>query len=176
MKIKPLIYLLILSILLFTSCVKNVDFDQVDDIEITPVVKASLIYFDITASDFDVTSFNTDVTEFQLFDNNTVQDDVTKIDLIFDIENTFNKNFNIIYSFLNEAGEVVSTINLLSNSDTNLNEIITFENQELANLLSAKAIVVSVVIIPNSNPTTPQMNLNFKSAADVYFKINVNEE
>lgn len=176
MKIKPIIYLLIFSTLFFTSCVKDVDFDQIDNIEITPVVKASLIYFDVTVSDFEVSSFNTDVTEFHLFDSNTIQNDVTKIDLIFDIENTFNKNFNIIYSFLNDLGEVVSVIDLLSQSNTNLNEIITFENQELQNLLSAKAIVVSVTIIQNSNPTTPQMNLNFKSAADVYFKINVNEE
>lgn len=176
MKIKPLIKLLVFFALTITSCVKNVDFDQVDNIELIPIVKASLVHFDVTASDFEFSSFTTDIADFHLFDSNVVQDDVTKIELIFEIENSFNKDFNIIFSFLNDENEIVSVINLLSSSNTNLNEIIIFENQALENLLSAKAIIVSVNLIENSNITTPQMNLNFKSAADVYFKINVNEE
>lgn len=176
MKIKSTIQLLVFLALTLISCVKNVDFDQVDDIELTPIVKASLVYFDVTVSDFEFSSFTTDAADFHLFDSNVVQDDVTKIELIFEIENSFNKDFNIIYNFLNDDNETVSVINLVCNSNTNLNEIIIFENQELENLLSAKAIIVSVNLIENSNIATPLMNLNFKSAADVYFKINVNEE
>lgn len=176
MKIKSTIQLLVFLTLTLISCVKNVDFDQVDDIELTPIVKASLVHFDVTVSDFEFSSFTTDAADFHLFDSNVVQDDVTKIELIFEIENSFNKDFNIIYNFLNDDNETVSVINLVCNSNTNLNEIIIFENQELENLLSAKAIIVSVNLIENSNIATPLMNLNFKSAADVYFKINVNEE
>ena len=41
---------LILSMLL-SSCVESLDFDQVDNLELTPVMKSTLIYFTVDQTD-----------------------------------------------------------------------------------------------------------------------------
>ena len=48
--LRPLV-VLFLS-LLVVACVKDTDFDQAEDIALTPVVELDLIYFDIDAGEF----------------------------------------------------------------------------------------------------------------------------
>ncbi|MCF6351343.1 MAG: hypothetical protein L3J23_10010 [Flavobacteriaceae bacterium] len=180
MKIQKIISLLLMSVII-TSCVSDVDFNQVDDISIQPIVKSSILYFNATTNDFidpitnDPITFISDTTDMRLFDSSLAQEDVTKIVLKFNIENTFNKNFNLEYIFFNEANEVITSIpfNIINNNI--LEQEISYENGDLQNLLSAKKIAVIATIEVNQDSTTPSMFLNFQSAADSYFNIVVNE-
>ncbi|MEM6686856.1 MAG: hypothetical protein AAF617_13815, partial [Bacteroidota bacterium] len=42
----------IILLFFFASCVEDVDFEQAEDIAISPVVESSLIFFDFPASQF----------------------------------------------------------------------------------------------------------------------------
>ena len=136
--------LIILFFLLTTivSCIKNVDFDQANDITITPVVKSTLIHFDITESNFNTTNYKTDISEFQIFENGVAQHNTVKMDFLFDMENTFNKDINILYQFLDENLNIVGSINLVSEHSTDKIETVTFENNDFNDLLNTRSIQV----------------------------------
>jgi len=161
--------------MILNSCIQNVDFDQVQEIEITPVVKSSLTFFNLDSLDFNGTNFVLDNSEFSFFDSDLAQRDVIKIELIFKINNTFNKDFNIVYQFLDEDLNEVSIVDFFSESGSNLDYVMTFEDENLIDLLKATNIIVNVDMSVNPNIITSQMRLDFKSAADVYFKIGTDE-
>ena len=152
------------------SCIKNVDFDQANDITITPVVKSTLIHFDITESNFNTTNYKTDISEFQIFENGVAQHNTVKMDFLFDMENTFNKDINILYQFLDENLNIVGSINLVSEHSTDKIETVTFENNDLNDLLNTKSIQVTISISDTVN-LTPEMYFNFKSALHIHLKI-----
>lgn len=180
MKIHKILLLFLLSISII-SCIGDVDFNQTDDITLDPVVKVSILYFNATNIDFVDPLTNTpilfisDTTETHFFDSDIAQDDIKKIVLKFKIENTFNKTFDLNYTFLDENDDVSLTIpfNILNNNI--LEQEISYENTDLEDLLNAKKIVTTVNLGADLNQITADMFLDFDSAADIYLKIELNE-
>jgi hypothetical protein len=178
-KLTTTFFVLIIGVL-FTSCIGDVDFDQVDDIVITPSYKVSLVHFKVFNQDFidPVTNlevpFIVDVTELHLFDNEVAQDNVEKIVLEFEIENTFNRDMVINYIFVDNNNTITNTISLDLPQNSITTEEVTFINAELQNLLTAENIVVIVNVQAGTNTTTNDMFIDFKSGATIDLKIENN--
>lgn len=168
MKIRFLSFFILLTL---SSCIKDVDYDQLDNIDLEPTMKVALVYANLTGSDFQTTSYQSDITEFDVFDNDYAQDDVVKLDLLFGFENNFNKDFDISFEFLDKDLNLVTTLNFLSKMGTTLDKTVVFEDTNLKQLLQARAIRVSIQMVSSSAITSSEMSFKFKSATNVYFKI-----
>ncbi|NDK18918.1 MAG: hypothetical protein GW912_07935 [Zetaproteobacteria bacterium] len=120
-------------LLMLTSCVKNdnVDFTQVDQINLNQQIKGSMISFTTTIADFGDANnlpfvgfdFNTPI---EAFSNATVQNELVKLTFHFEFENTFNRDFLFAFNFLDANGLVVysTPVTVTKNGLTNKDVII----------------------------------------------------
>ena len=94
-KCNPLILLLLLP--LFSSCVNNADFDQIN-LDVEPRVVFPLVFFELNQLDFidDVTNaeltFVSDVTDVEVFQSSTIRDNLEA-----DIEGALGVGMNVIH-------------------------------------------------------------------------------
>jgi len=120
MKISYKILFLIFSIC-FSACVKDLDFDQAEDIELEPAIAISLLNFDFGVSDIN-SLFNlidlsipivgevTDEIVFSSFEDDFFQEDLDRIVPVIEGSNGFDVDFAIVLAFLDEFGnEMYST-------------------------------------------------------------------
>ncbi|UAB79910.1 hypothetical protein INR76_07120 [Marixanthomonas sp. SCSIO 43207] len=166
--------LLVLVFTFFTACVRDTDFDQAEDITLTPVVELDLIYFNLEANDFfDSSTSNprltvTDTTELPFLDDGFVQDDLRKADFLFKFTNSIPRNFDVNFQFLNpENVETYSTQTSIAPGSTNNPQPTDFtetvEGQELIDLTQASKVVVSVTIESSNENLEGELNLKSKT-------------
>ena len=107
--LKPLV--VVFAGLLLTACVKDTDFDQANDITLTPVVELDLIYFNIDAGEFFDESTGTpiltvsDTTEIRFLDDPEIQESLRRADFYFRFTNSIPRNFNVDFQFLSEQND-----------------------------------------------------------------------
>ncbi|MEQ6124572.1 hypothetical protein AAON49_10250 [Pseudotenacibaculum sp. MALMAid0570] len=104
LKYTPLILLFLLSPFI-NSCVSNADFNQVN-LDVEPILNFPLVYFELDQSDFldDTGTIEiqavADVTELEFFNSTTVRENLTRVDLLFELTNQFDRAFRIEVDFL----------------------------------------------------------------------------
>ncbi len=104
---KTFVFFLCLGLLV--SCVDDLDFNQVDDLQLTPTYEASILYFqspedvinDTTDAEFFVKNF-----EFEAFSSDVFADRVIDGVITYVVENTTSKELELKVEFLNDAGFV----------------------------------------------------------------------
>lgn len=172
--------LVILACIILSACVKDTDFDQAENITLTPVVELDLIYFNLKAGDFFDTVANTprltlrDTTELPFLDDNFAQEDLVKADFLFEFTNSIPRRFDVDFQFLNESntetyrtGTDVAQGNPQNAQTTEF--IQTVEGNDLAQLTKASKVVVTVQI-PSSNENL-KGELNLKSKTTYYLEL-----
>ncbi|NND62029.1 MAG: hypothetical protein HKN48_02425 [Flavobacteriaceae bacterium] len=170
----------VFSCFLLFSCVKDVDFDQAEDITATPVVELNLIYFDANANEFFDTITNTprltlsDTTEIRFLDDTDFQESLLRAEFFFRFTNSIPRDFLVDFQFLSEQNEetYATATNVLQGSIdtpviTEFTE--TVEGDQIIELTSADKVVVSVTI-PSSDAAL-EGNLNLKSKTTYYLEI-----
>ena len=173
---KPL-YLLFWSALImvcFTSCVKDTDFDQADDIVITPVVELDFIYFTLDESDY----FNpitgeqrlmvSDTTNLNFLDGTFVQEDLKRAEFLFKFENTAAIDFVTEFKFFSESNvlkyELAIPIPAGSlNAPTLLDHIENIEGQGIIDLTHSRRVVVNVTVPSSIENIEGTLNLQSKT-------------
>ncbi len=178
------IFSIIFCIVVFglSSCVEDLDFYQVDDIELTPTYIGSLIYSSlpqtslVSPSGVEVGRI-TDVTQVEIF-KNSVTDRLKKVDIDFEITNPFNRRFTIDFRFLNESNDETYRIPQIAVAPNVSKyklkeEILLSENN---NILNSTKIEVTLELLPSTDGSVVDINDNktfiFKSAGTFYFGIN----
>lgn len=165
------ILLTLLSLLFFMSCTKEVDFDQVNDITITPTVETSLFYFTAQANEFfededDVVNF----IEVDIFNDASVNHKLTRLDLVFETENTIPRDFSFTIEFYNESSVFINSFTFLTSEESP--HIITFEEESLEQIKNSNDLVFTLKMLPgtpiNSNTSG---NINLKSKGIFYLNI-----
>lgn len=168
-------------ILLMISCVKDLDFEQSKGFEFKPMYTATLMYFKL-----DQTSFvfqNTEVLEvsdtiaFTLLNDKTMQKQLEKVELLFEVANQFNRDFKIELDFLDNKDEIVQHIEPLEVSsnveDHEQRFTITIANNP--QFLTATKLKVNIQLKASSDGSildvADEKILSFKSGADFYLKI-----
>lgn len=174
---------LFLSIVLF-SCVKDTDFDQNEDILLTPEVELDLIFFNLVANDFfDEETMNErlivqDTTEIRFLDDEQLQENLVRADFLFQFTNSIPRTFDVTFQFLNTedqeqyvTGTSVTEGSVTTPVITEFTE--TVEGDELLELTMADRVVVTVEIA--SSTQNLEGALNLQSKATYFLEINTED-
>lgn len=176
-----------LFILTLISCVKDVDFEQTDDIVLTPVLTSSVVFTDIEASRFsdngmEIETVSDSVANIEIFTDEFVNDNLVKVELIFEAINSINRTFNLQVDFLNEMDELQQTFSfdaLPSNSgnDVTTDFTVAFEGDDLVALKTSRKMVIALTLYPSTDGTSLNENsqgrIQLKSKGLFYFNIEV---
>ncbi|MDN3724321.1 hypothetical protein QRD02_07990 [Aequorivita sp. SDUM287046] len=165
--------------LFFTACIKDTDFDQAEQIALTPIVELDLIYFDIQANRF-FDSINStpvltvrDTTEIKFLDDGTLQESLKRAEFYFKFTNSIPRDFLVNFQFLSEANDTTYATGTPVAQGSLAAPVVTefVENVEGENILlltQAHKVVVSVSI-PSSDETL-EGNLNLKSKTTYFLE------
>ena len=148
------IFLLTLS---FLGCVKDTNFDQLDDVVFTPEIELDLIYFNLDAGEFFDQTTNTprftvrDTTALEFLDSNDITGSIQKIDFLFDFNNSIPRSFEVDFEFLSIANSPTYNTGTIVQAGSENASIQTLfieevEGEDLNAIESASKVVVSVTI------------------------------
>lgn len=170
--------LTICASLFFTACIKNTDFDQGENIALTPIIDLNLVYFDLRTSDF-YDSINSipiqtvrDTTEIKFLDDSTLQEDLERVEFYFKFTNSIPRNFQVDFQFLSENNDTTYVTETAVDQGMPSTPVITeliqnVEGDAILQLTQANKIVISVSMPPSSE--TLEGVLNLKSRATYFF-------
>jgi len=155
-------YLGIFSLIIFFSaCVKDTDFNQANDIVVSPIVDLDLIYFDLPA----ITFFDTiasipiltvsDTTDLPFLNDQDIVEKLKRVEFSFRATNSIQREFQVEFQFLTEENEISYSSQIPIDQGTVASPVVTeyienVEGEALANLTMAGKVAVSVTI-PSSN-------------------------
>lgn len=170
----------VLAGLLLFSCIKDTDFDEAQNITLTPVVELDLIYFNIEASEFFDSITNTsiltlrDTTEIRFLDDTGVQESLIRAEFLFNFTNSIPTEFIVDFQFLNELDEETYVTGTTVNQGTEEAPVLTqfienVEGEDILLLTQADKVVVSVTL-PLWDATL-QGVLNLQSKTTYYLEI-----
>ncbi|MEZ4811577.1 MAG: hypothetical protein R2819_14550 [Allomuricauda sp.] len=93
------------------SCVEEQDFDQFDDLSVTPTLASGLLYVESTEDFINSTgvvgSFYTQTFSFDAFSEQYVAERLLEGTITYQIENTTSKRIAFTIEFLDEGGNVL---------------------------------------------------------------------
>ncbi len=168
-----------LSVLLFFlySCIKDTDFNQAEDIALTPVIELDLIYFNVDADYFFDTDLQNpvltvrDTTEIRFLDDSLTQKALKRVDFYFKFTNSIPREFLAEFDFISEQNQVTYQAQTQVLQGTIATPVITeytqvVEGDDILQLTQANRVVVKVTI-PSSNENL-EGSLNLQSKATYY--------
>ncbi|KFF06196.1 hypothetical protein [Flavobacterium reichenbachii] len=168
-----------LSLVFFLSCSSDLDFDQINDLKLKPVVVANLAYFDVRANqllDNGGTHVLYDTREFDVFKDKFFTNDLLKAEFDFEVENTINRAFTLNQRLINANGDILETISYPVPAYTGSSNVIkypteVFENQRLE-LLKQTAKIDFELIIAAGPPLNAGStgSIKLRSSATVYLE------
>ena len=183
------VFYMVLLIFL-TSCVEDVDFDQVEDVTFTPVYVLDFVYAEFNTEDYIDTSLPpdtplgtiaiSDVVNYDLIGTDFAIENLERIELTIEISNTFATPFEFEFQFRDGAGQAVGAPYLIPvlpgngegedpvNTPPNPEDqpVITLDNPTLVALASSRELYTEVRII-NANSNL-RGRIEIKSSAAYY--------
>lgn len=168
--------------LLFVSCVKDVNFGQIKQLELEPVYVASLLNYDFNQTYLlaEISKSKTDVEfvnhyAFSFTERINLQGKLEKVVLEFEFNNPFNKAFDLEFFFFDTAGNETYppfTINVPKN-------IKGFKFQKEIAILSNKAILSTTALktktrllaSPDNLIATNSEKFSYKLGGTFYLKV-----
>ena len=166
--------------LLVIGCVKDVDFNQIDDVEIKSVYIASLAYFNLVADDFLDEDLNevAHIEDFVLTQlKGDYADNVEKLEFTFVFSNSFSRDFLATVIFLDADGNLIyqlePVIQIMRNTE-NVKTVITVEQPDVETIYKASRAGFFIQLLSDENNVlTPQSQgiLNLKSSLTLYLNV-----
>lgn len=168
------------SSFLFIACVKDTDFEQAENITLTPVVELNLVFFDLPATAFFDSISNTprltvsDTTEIRFLDDGEIQESLRRAEFFFRFENSIPRSFETQFDFISPESEITYTTTVpVEEGEPTLPVVTEFtenvEGDQILNLTQADKVVVTVNI-PEANEDL-EGNLNLQSKTTYYLEI-----
>jgi len=157
--------LVLVFLICMSSCSDELDFDQVDSLEITPTFESSVIFVEATEQIINligepevfVENFEFDAFSSDVFSNRVIEGELTYV-----IQNTTSKPFEILIEFLNAEGVTIDFDSFnIATTTSNFIRTVSYGNTgrdlDIIRTLSALKITarnlgdnISVSDIPNS--------------------------
>ncbi len=173
---------LLALLFIIASCVKDIDFNQTEELLLSPEYLISLVYTNIDQTNFLDSSGTeisqiTDRTRVDFFGSFT-EDYLQKIDLDINILNSFDRNFTLDFRFLDENNRETYSISTISIAANSTDFRYTEEVDVVANpaMLRTDSIEITLTLEPSSDGSvinsTQQANFIFKAAGTFYLRIN----
>jgi len=178
MKLLKLNFIVFLIGTLLVSCVKNLDFDQVNDLTLSPVIDMPLIFFKVEETDFIINGLEinevSDFTRITAFENSFIKSNLVKIEVDFEINNKFNRGFTMVFEFLDENDNITYSFSQLAIAANQQNFKQT-ENINIATnlaVLSSKKMKITIHLLPSIIPLDPNVPASFelKSSGRLFIK------
>jgi hypothetical protein len=163
--------------LLFFSCSSDLNFDQVNDLQLKPVVVANLASFDIKANQFLIEGVEkqsvVDIMDFQVFKDVNFTNKIARTDLFFEVNNTFNRACTINLYFLDADNVILYTIPFdVPANTTGITKKEIFENANLDLLKQTRNIGFYITMLPGIPLTESSPgSLKMRSSATIYFVV-----
>jgi hypothetical protein len=175
--------LVALIILFFQGCTKDVDFNQLDDVNIHSTFIATLIYLNLTAPDF-LDDSNKEIRVTNDFIELPISDDskpyLEKIEFTVITENTFNRNFRLSITFYDEFRQpiyVLQPIINISESSPEMTTVIEIPKQDIPFIYDTEYFGFDIFFPISTDGSTIFINddtstFNLKSSAKLFFNHN----
>jgi hypothetical protein len=167
------IAIFILSILSL-SCSSDLDFNQVNNLKLEPIIVANLATFDVPANQFVVggveQNVSGEVLNFDIFRDSYFNNSLKRVDFQFEFDNTINRAFNINLIFLDASNSPIYSIPFDIPANKSLSQTEIFENAKL-DILKKTMKIAFVIVMPPGVPVLTQSSLGslkLRSSATVY--------
>jgi hypothetical protein len=113
----------------FISCTKEIDFNQVNDIEVSPVFEISLIHFDAQASDFFVGGSELAIVQdfvlLDVFNNSFINENLVKAEFVLETINSINRSYSLQIDFLNDSNQLQHSFTTTAPASLSNSEVLT---------------------------------------------------
>lgn len=179
---KPILNICLFLLLLggLTSCVKDVDLDQAENITLQPDLQVDLLIFDVDEVDFRDPVTNAlktiirDTVRLEFLDDDYIQDDLSKVEFSFKYINSFPQSFNNSISFLSENNRVQHRVNFPIDSGTVTSPVTTeiielIDEDQIGVIRRSIKMVVEIEVLPNSEPFTGELTFQSKGLFSFQF-------
>lgn len=163
------------------SCASDLDFEQARDLTLEPVVVANMVNFDIPESQFVIAGtgplFIEDTSIVDVFKGSFLNENVTKVDMFFEFNNTINRAYTINIELLNGNGVRLDTMTFPVPAYAGGNSVIVFppeifENARLNLLKNTTKMKFTINMSPGPALSMSSLgSLKLRSGATVYFVI-----
>ena len=172
--------LLLLLVIVTTSCIKDIDFDQAGDISLQPEIQASLLIFEIDERDFIDPETNLqkliirDTVRLEFLDDDYIQSDLEKVEFSFKFRNTFPQSFNNRILFLSENNglqhEVIFDTDPGKQGHPIVSEKIEIIGPDRIQVIKRSIkMVVEIGVNPNGQPFSGKLNFESKGLFSFQF-------
>lgn len=159
------------------SCSSDLDFNQVNDLKLEPVLVANLATFDVQANEFVIGGIEQnvagDVLNFDVFRDSFLTDTLTRADFFFEIDNTINRAYKVNLYLLDANNNPLYTIPFDIPANTvGITKTEIFQNTKLDIL--KKTIKIGFVITMYPGPALSESSLGslkLRSSATLYFVV-----
>jgi hypothetical protein len=167
------------------SCIKDVDFDQIEDVTLTPIYEVDFVHSRFDTNQF--VGFNidpaisipevivNDTLSYDLLGTDFVVDNLDRIELTFEFSNTIERDFEFDFGFLNaDEQRIGSLYSMIANSGNGegtkpviITKVVILDNSEIDILRDATKLFASVRL-QNVNSSL-QGILELKSKGTYFF-------
>lgn len=175
-------YFLKLNVFMFLiSCTSDVDFDQIKNTEVNQRLTASFIYLSVDQNTFlnangtsEINAFSSQ-NNFDILSSDYFKDYLVQTNFTFTIENSFDRSFEIEFSFLDYRNIITNTFTVNVPRNTNFTHVQNYQGVDLLSLLVAKELKLTMNLQPSSDSSildkNIEMNFEVKSFANFIFKV-----
>lgn len=162
------------------SCSSDLDFDQVNDLKLEPVVVANLATFDVQANQFVIGGIEQrvtgDVMNFDVFKENFFDENLNRADFFFEFNNTINRGFRVNLFLLDANNNPLYTIPFDIPAYTGTENLVTkteiFQNTKLNLLKNTSKIGFVVNLLPGPALSENSLgSLKMRSSGTLYFVV-----
>lgn len=160
------------------SCVKDVDFDQVDEFEMTPVVESSLVHSELPVPVLDSVPFTltiSDTTQIELFSNSFSVDKLEQAELYFETLSTVSQSLSVEIHLLDDNYTVLDELTFsLSAASEGEEETASAEleySEERINTLTNATQVIFYITIPDFGNRNEEAYVKLRSKGTFYLYI-----
>ena len=168
------LFFLLTSMLLFVSCFDGTDFDQANDVVVTPEIELDLIYFNLEASNFYDYANNTEVlvvedtTDLDFLGGSDINDIIKGADFYFEFTNTIARGFNVSFDFLNNDNVSKYLMQTTVSPGSENTPVVSYFVQyldalQIKELTKANKVLVTVTIPSSSQDLSGVLNLQSKT-------------
>ena len=177
--------ILVVTAFLFIACVDDVDFDQVDDIEINTSHLITLVHFNADTTYFlddfgNESLFISDTTELPIFEGTYNENYLIQADFQFVLSNTFDRDITFQFEFLDINDNEIYQFNplLINPIVSPFDETQTIFEPDIPLVLPTEKVVINIRLDAGSTPLNPDlgMDLNFQSALTLHYQITGDEQ
>ena len=168
------------SLCFLISCTDNLNFDEIN-LNVDPIITAPLIYFELNQDDFYNSSTGTeipvisDTSDFRVFKSSAIRNDLIKAVFDFEIENRFDRSFEVNIVFFDGDNTITRTIPTFTIGPQELNYVASESIEIDVSPIFLTSRKVSVEVKLNSSTTQIDPNIyqiiKFKSTGTFHLSI-----